>query len=179
MQICTRTCAQVQSQSAIITVRIVATIILLLLCSDLQADDLPDRQVLSTLDENQDPGWRATRSVPVGSTQVSGLININNATAEELANALPGIGPGKAQRIVDWRRENGAFQYLEQLLEVSGIGPKTLERITPFIHFGDSSEAVSARPLSDRSSRQRWVLLDIVDRANKDARQALRGLKGG
>jgi competence ComEA-like helix-hairpin-helix protein len=65
------------------------------------------------------------------------IIDINTATVNELAAALPGIGPGKAQRIVEWREANGPFQSVEQLLEVSGIGPKTLEKIRPFVRIGN------------------------------------------
>lgn len=53
-----------------------------------------------------------------------GVININTATAAEL-EALPGIGPALAERIVEYRTECGAFQMPEELMNVSGIGEKT------------------------------------------------------
>lgn len=59
-------------------------------------------------------------------------ININTATAQEL-EALPGIGPTLAQRIVAYREANGPFTSIEQLLEVKGIGPVLLEKIRPYI----------------------------------------------
>ena len=59
-------------------------------------------------------------------------ININTATLEEL-DTLPGIGPVKAAAIIAWREENGPFRYPEQLLEVSGIGEKTLEELLSLI----------------------------------------------
>ncbi len=52
-------------------------------------------------------------------------VDLNSATAADL-DALPGIGPVLAQRIVDWRRQNGPFASVEELLEVSGIGPSVL-----------------------------------------------------
>ncbi len=57
--------------------------------------------------------------------------NINTATVSELARVkLPGIGEKIAQRIVDYRDENGPFQSEEDLIAVPGIGPKTIEKIT-------------------------------------------------
>lgn len=50
-----------------------------------------------------------------------GLIDLNAASASDL-DALPGIGPVLAQRIVDWRTENGRFASVDQLREVTGIG---------------------------------------------------------
>ncbi|HDN27735.1 MAG TPA: helix-hairpin-helix domain-containing protein [Thioploca sp.] len=55
-------------------------------------------------------------------------VDINTASVEELAHELSGIGPVKAQRIVEYREKIGGFVSLEQLIEVYGIGPKTLER---------------------------------------------------
>ncbi len=60
------------------------------------------------------------------------LVNINTATLEEL-NALPGIGPTTAQKIIDYRDENGAFSTIEDIMNVSGIGPATFEEIRNLI----------------------------------------------
>lgn len=58
----------------------------------------------------------------------TGAIRINYATQEEI-ETLNGIGPSKAQAIIQYRDEHGLFRTVEDLLEVSGIGEKTLENL--------------------------------------------------
>ena len=64
----------------------------------------------------------------------SDTVNINQASAEELARVLIGIGPAKADRIVAFRRSHGSFKTVEELQEVRGIGPsivaKNLHKLT-------------------------------------------------
>jgi competence protein ComEA len=59
-------------------------------------------------------------------------ININTATLEDL-DLIPGIGPVIAQRILDYREEIGQFTHVEELLDVSGIGEKTLAKMLQYI----------------------------------------------
>ena len=61
-----------------------------------------------------------------------GLININTATLVEL-DTLPGIGPVKAQNIIDYRNSNGPFASIEAIQEVNGIGPVTYEGLKDLI----------------------------------------------
>jgi competence protein ComEA len=61
-----------------------------------------------------------------------GRIDLNSATAEEL-DALPRIGPAIAERIVQWRQQNGPYASADDLLEVSGIGEKTVDGIRDLV----------------------------------------------
>ena len=58
----------------------------------------------------------------------SGPIDLNTADAPALARALAGVGPAKAQAIVEYRRRHGPFKSVDELALVKGIGPRTLER---------------------------------------------------
>ena len=67
-----------------------------------------------------------------GGASSGGLLNLNSATAAEL-EALPGVGPVIAQAIVTWREEHGRFNAVEELQEISGIGPKTFQKLSPMV----------------------------------------------
>lgn len=59
-------------------------------------------------------------------------VNVNTATQEQL-ESLPGIGPVSAGRIIEHRDKNGPFKSVEQLVEVKGIGAKSLEKFRGLI----------------------------------------------
>jgi len=69
-------------------------------------------------------GVELPAAAPGAGSPTGGLLDLNLASASEL-DALPGIGPVLAQRIVDWRTENGRFASVDQLREVTGIGDST------------------------------------------------------
>ncbi|MEE8620042.1 MAG: helix-hairpin-helix domain-containing protein, partial [Dehalococcoidia bacterium] len=71
-----------------------------------------------------------------GEDQSPQKIDINRAEPW-LLEALPGIGAVLAQRIVDYRSENGPFRRIEDLLQVSGVGEATLDNIKDFIAVSD------------------------------------------
>lgn len=74
---------------------------------------------------------RGSHRQPSGPTRP---VNVNTASAQEL-EALPGIGPKLAQRIVEYRTQHGLFACPEDLEKVDGIGPATVNRIRPFVTF--------------------------------------------
>ena len=78
---------------------------------------------------------------PKRSREVSEFpIDVNKASKEDLEK-LPMIGPVKAKAIVDYREKNGPFKNVEDLLKVSGIGKKTLERIRDYIVVSGASRS--------------------------------------
>mgnify|MGYP006289801709 CR=1 FL=1 len=67
-----------------------------------------------------------------GGSSDGGVVSLNAATVTEL-DALPGVGPVLAQRIIDWRTAHGGFKTLEDLNNVSGIGDATMADIVPLV----------------------------------------------
>lgn len=55
-------------------------------------------------------------------------ININTADAETLSEYVKGVGPKKAEAIVEYRKKHGRFRSVDDLAKVKGIGPKTIEK---------------------------------------------------
>lgn len=77
-----------------------------------------------------------SQTKPVGTEQPeNGLLDINTATLEQL-QALPGVGPVLARRILDYREAHGAFSSVSQLTLVKGIGLSLLHQILDYITVG-------------------------------------------
>ena len=95
------------------------------------------------------PGW--ARAEGVANVAGAGLtqqapearepLEVNQATEAELQE-VPGIGPTMARRIVEWRKKNGRFERLDDLLNVRGIGVKTLAKLRPYLRVDDQPEGV-------------------------------------
>ena len=80
--------------------------------------------------------WSAPASArPDGATAPAPVrfpVHLNTAAASDL-DAVPGIGPAMADRIIAYRQANGPFQQLDDLLNVSGIGQKTLDKLRAYL----------------------------------------------
>ncbi|MDI3311876.1 MAG: ComEA family DNA-binding protein [Thermoanaerobacterium sp.] len=89
------------------------------------AEKVKDEQMIKVpkVGENDASNDKASSS-----NVTNGKININTATKEEL-DTLPGIGEVTAQRIIDFREQHGNFQKIEDIMNVSRIGPKLFEQI--------------------------------------------------
>ena len=92
--------------------------------------DIPYMEGFSAIIPTAEASNSSSNSNPI--TSSSELININTAASFEL-ESLPGIGPTTAAKIIDYREENGPFLSIEDIINVSGIGPGTYERIKDLI----------------------------------------------
>ena len=74
---------------------------------------------------------------PEPASEETPRLDLNRASLAEL-EALPGIGPVLAERIVDWRSANGPFVSAEQIMDVEGIGEKKFDEIRDSIYVEDT-----------------------------------------
>lgn len=68
-------------------------------------------------------------------SETNSIVNINTADQETL-ETLPGIGTEKAKAIIEWREENGVFMFVDELLEIDGIGEELLDAVRDYIVLG-------------------------------------------
>jgi competence protein ComEA len=80
----------------------------------------------------------------------TGVVNVNTATAEQL-QLLPRIGPSVAQRIVEYRKDNGKFSSLEDLMLVRGIGESTFAQLKPYLSLAGET-SLTAKVKSPRAA---------------------------
>jgi competence protein ComEA len=77
----------------------------------------------------------------VAAIAVAGPVNVNKADAPTLAAELTGVGLAKAQAIVEHREQYGPFKSVEDLMNVPGIGVRTLEINKEFIRLSDEGRS--------------------------------------
>lgn len=82
----------------------------------------------------------------------SEMVNINQADATTLAASLTGVGPVKAQAIVDYRKLHGEFSAAEELMLVEGIGAALFERLKPYLSLGVSDITSSGLELNQSAT---------------------------
>ena len=97
-------------------------------------------------------GYSDSAAASVGSSAAArGPVDLDRATEAEL-DALPGIGPALARRIIENRTSSGPFGSLDALQEVRGIGPALAANLAPFVTF-----SAPPRPLRAAAARSRSV----------------------
>lgn len=70
-------------------------------------------------------------------------VNINAASAEQISEALKGVGQSKAEAIVAYRNENGKFEHVDELVNVKGIGIRTVDINRELILLDDAGLVAS------------------------------------
>ena len=91
-------------------------------------------------DARQKAPARAPRATSARAAAVpSAPVNLNSATQAQL-EALPGIGPKAAQRIIEYRQKNGQFKKIEDLMNVKGVGEKSFLKLKPYLTVAEKTE---------------------------------------
>ena len=82
----------------------------------------------------------ASPALAGGESRLSGTVNVNTATAEEL-QLLPGIGETRARAVIETRKRRGGFESVEDLLDVKGIGESSLQQMRPYVTVDGKTSA--------------------------------------
>jgi competence ComEA-like helix-hairpin-helix protein len=101
---------------------------------------------------SQAKNGRSTKAAPAA-TAASGSVNVNSATAEQIA-LLPRVGIKAAQRIVEYRKANGNFKRIEDVMEVKGVGEKLFVSLRPHLSIsGPTTLTAKIKSTGIRKSR--------------------------
>ena len=111
-------------------------------------------------------------STPDPATRQLGALNINAATPAALASQLKGIGPSKAEAIVKFREKHGAFATVDALVNVKGIGKKTVEKLRAKIVAGPYQKPKKGESLAEQERSARAAVQSIVQRSLEIRRAA-------
>ena len=93
-------------------------------------------------------GGRPSESTPTEARRPTERVNVNSASAEDL-QAVSGIGPALARRLVAYRAAHGPFHTADDLQNVRGIGPRSVQRLASQLAFGNPAVAAAPPPASD------------------------------
>jgi competence protein ComEA len=87
-----------------------------------------DQMVIYVPKIGEESTFVSEKAQPQGTVSDDGKVNLNSASQTEL-ETIPGIGPSKALTIIEYREQNGPFQSVEDIKNISGIGDKTFEKL--------------------------------------------------
>jgi len=91
-------------------------------------------------------------AAPAKKTPPASPVDVNSATAEQLAQ-IPGIGPGTARSIIQFREKSGPFQRVEDLLAIRGITERKLALIKPYVTVGPVKTHPATKPAPPSATR--------------------------
>ncbi len=108
-------------------------------------------------------------SLPSLGAEGKTVVNVNNANASQLA-LLPRVGPSVAERIVDYRKQNGPFKKPEDLMLVQGIGEKTFQLLKPYVAVSGETTLKDKVKGSKSSSASKPSKSEAKSAAKKESR---------
>jgi len=93
-------------------------------------------------DTPKEPKAKKAPKAAKGKQAISGKLNLNTATVEQLT-LLPGVGPSKAERVIAFRKKNGEFKRVADLRKVKGFGYKTIKKLEPYLDIKGTTTLAS------------------------------------